>query len=209
MGDYPPCPPRCHHASPGSSPTLHDLSPATPAYSKCLPNSPAAAAPSGSMASIIQENPGRTAAAGHPSSPDHGSSPSLAPLHPQGSSPHLEGYHPVGYANSCSSASSSPVSQPSTPGGGGGESPFMQAYSPVQCQQQQQQAAGSTRAKGGSPGLLRGDDASPPAPAVTVKQEPQELDQMYLDDGESCSPLRGCRGQRGGRRPTDRPLDDE
>jgi hypothetical protein len=80
----------------------------------------------------------------------------------------------------------------------------MQAYSPVQGQQQA--AAGTTQAKGGSPGLLR-DDASPPAPAVTVKQEPQELDQMYLDDGESsrkppCVPLQKVEVRGQTQRPT-------
>lgn len=49
---------------------------------------------------------------------------------------------------------------------------MVQAYSPTQAQ-----------AAAGSPGLLH-EDASPPPMAITVKQEPQELDQMYLDDGE-------------------------
>lgn len=91
-------------------------------------------------------------------------------LHSQGSPNHLNspgthGYHAI-YANS--SPSSSPVSHPSTPI----DSPLLQAYSPTQAQ-----AAAS------SPTLLH-EDASPPPMAITVKQEPQELDQMYLDDGE-------------------------
>lgn len=99
-------------------------------------------------------------------------------LHSQGSPNHLNspgphGYNPI-YANS--SPSSSPVSHPSTPGGAV-ESPFVQAYSPSQA------AASSAPAGGSSPSLLR-EDSSPPSMAVTVKQEPQELDQMYLDDGE-------------------------
>lgn len=47
---------------------------------------------------------------------------------------------------------------------------MVQAYSPSQAQ-----VAAS------SPTLLP-EDASPPSMAITVKQEPQELDQMYLDD---------------------------
>lgn len=176
VGGYPPCPPR-HAAmpssSPSSSPTLHDLSPV--AYSKCLPNSPTHAAPPGPMVPPIQETPGRPNLA-HPASPDH-SSP-LGMLHSQGSPNHLNspgshGYHPI-YANS--SPSSSPVSHPSTPGGTA-ECPFVQAYSPSQAPA----AASSAQTGGSSPSLLP-EDASPP---VTVKQEPQELDQMYLDDGES------------------------
>lgn len=169
VGGYPPCPPR--HAAipstpPSSSPTLHDLSPV--AYSKCLPNSPTHAAPPGPVVPPIQENPGCPNLA-HPASPDHNSS--LGMLHSQGSPNHLNspgphGYHPI-YANS--SPSSSPVSLPSTPGCTA-ESPFVQAYSPSQ-------AAAS------SPSLVP-EDASPPSMAITVKQEPQELDQMYLDDGE-------------------------
>lgn len=92
-------------------------------------------------------------------------------LHSQGSPNHLNspgthGYNVI-YANS--SPSSSPISHPSTPGATA-ESPLVQAYSPAQ-------------AAAGSPGLLH-EDASPPPMAITVKQEPQELDQMYLDDGE-------------------------
>lgn len=171
VGGYPPCPP--HHVAmpstpPSSSPTLQDLSPL--AYSKCLPNSPSHAAPPGPMVPHIQETPGCPNLA-HPASPDHSSS--LGMLHSQGSPNHLNspgphGYHPI-YANS--SPSSSPVSHPSTPGGTA-ESPLVQAYSPSQAQ-----VAAS------SPSLLP-EDASPPSMAITVKQEPQELDQMYLDDGE-------------------------
>ncbi|XP_049903647.1 nuclear factor of activated T-cells, cytoplasmic 1-like isoform X2 [Epinephelus moara] len=176
VGGYAPCPPR-HAAmpssSPSSSPTLHDLSPV--AYSKCLPNSPTHAAPLGPAVPPIQETPGRPSLA-HPASPDHNSS--LGMLHSQGSPNHLNspgphGYHPI-YANS--SPSSSPVSHPSTPGATA-ESPFVQAYSPSQAQA----AASSAQTGGSSPSLLP-EDASPPSMAITVKQEPQELDQMYLDD---------------------------
>ncbi|XP_030015129.1 nuclear factor of activated T-cells, cytoplasmic 1-like isoform X2 [Sphaeramia orbicularis] len=174
VSGYSPCPPR-HAAmpssSPSSSPTLHDLSPM--AYNKCLPNSPTHAAPPGPVAPTIQENPGRPNLA-HPASPDH-SSP-LGMLHSQGSPNHLNspgphGYHHI-YANS--SPSSSPVSHPSTPGGAA-ESPFVQAYSPSHG------AANSAQAGGNSPSLLH-EDSSSPTVSITVKQEPQELDQMYLDD---------------------------
>ncbi|XP_075868891.1 nuclear factor of activated T-cells, cytoplasmic 1-like isoform X2 [Nelusetta ayraudi] len=169
VGGYPTCTP--HHVpmvstTPSSSPTLQDLSPL--AYTKCLPNSPNPAAPSGPMMPHIQETPGCPNLA-HPASPDHSST--LAVLQTQGSPNHLnspgpQGYHHI-YANS--SPSSSPVSHPSTPGGTA-ESPVVQAYSPSQAQ-----VAAS------SPTLLP-EDASPPSMAITVKQEPQELDQMYLDD---------------------------
>ncbi|KAM9723234.1 nuclear factor of activated T-cells, cytoplasmic 1-like isoform 2-T2 [Menidia menidia] len=141
VGGYPPCPPRraaMPPSSPGSSPTLHDLSPAAPP----VPETPA-------CPSLV-----------HPTSPDH--RPSLGMV----VSPGPHGYHPI-YANS--SPSSSPASLPSTPGGPA-ESPFVQAYSPGQAQ------------AGGSPPSLLPEDSSPPSLAVTVKQEPQELDQMYLDD---------------------------
>ncbi|XP_061572298.1 nuclear factor of activated T-cells, cytoplasmic 1-like [Cololabis saira] len=167
VGGYPPCPP--HHAvtvppsPPSSSPTLHDLSPV--AYGKCLPSSPTHAAPP------IPETLSGCPNLAHPTSPDHGSP--LGMLHSQGSPNHLNspgphGYHPV-YPNS--SPSSSPVSHPSTPGGPA-DAPFGQAFSPAQAQ-----AAG-----GGSPPSLLPEDDSPPSGAITVKQEPQELDQVYLDD---------------------------
>ncbi|XP_041845161.1 nuclear factor of activated T-cells, cytoplasmic 1-like isoform X2 [Melanotaenia boesemani] len=176
VGGYPPCPP-CHAAiplsSPSSSPTLHDLSPV--AYSKCLPNSPTNAAPPGTGVPPVQETPGCPTLT-HSTSPDHNSS--MGMLHSHSSPNHLNspaphGYHPI-YANS--SPSSSPVSHPSTPSGPA-ESPFVQAYSPGQVQT----AVSSTQA-GGSPPSLLPEDASPPSMAITIKQEPQELDQMYLDD---------------------------
>lgn len=85
-----------------------------------------------------------------------------------------------------SSSSSSPVSQPSTPGTGP-DTPF----SPTHCMTPTPPVSSS-----GSPVVQqhpkvpeRGrsslqEDGSPPALAVSIKQEPQELDQMYLDDGE-------------------------
>ncbi|CAB1333615.1 unnamed protein product, partial [Coregonus sp. 'balchen'] len=179
VGGYPSCPP-CHGSigsmpasSPSSSPTLHDLSPV--AYPKCLSTSPTHAH-TGPLAFTIQETPGqRVVSLIHPSSPDHAP---LGMLHSQGSSPHHlgspgpHGYHTL-YPNS--SPSSSPGSHPSTPGGAA-ESPFAQAppYSPTQGQSQ-------TQARSSPPSLLP-EDASPPSLAVTVKREPQDLDQMYLDD---------------------------
>ncbi|KAK5617999.1 hypothetical protein CRENBAI_023632 [Crenichthys baileyi] len=171
VGGYPPCPP-CHAAmppsSPSSSPTLHDLSPVP--YNKCLPNSPTHVTPPGSVVPRIQETP-CCPNLPHPSSPDHNSS--LAMLHSQGS-PDPLGYHHSIYANS--SSSSSPVSDPSTPGGPA-ETPFFQTYSPSQAE-----ASGNLAQAAGNPPSLLTEDTSPPSTAITIKQEPQELDQMYLDD---------------------------
>ncbi|KAI4810600.1 hypothetical protein KUCAC02_013538 [Chaenocephalus aceratus] len=144
------------------------------AYSKCFPNSPDHAAPPGPVVTPIQETSGRPNLA-HPASPDHNSP--LGMLHSQGSPNHLNSPGPHGYHTiyDSSSPSSSPVSQPSTPGGTE-DSPFVQAYSP---------GPGQTHTGESSPSLLTDDDASPPSMAITVKREPQELDQMYLDDGNS------------------------
>uniref|UniRef100_A0A8C6SLR5 Nuclear factor of activated T cells 1 n=1 Tax=Neogobius melanostomus TaxID=47308 RepID=A0A8C6SLR5_9GOBI len=65
------------------------------------------------------------------------------------------------------SPSSSPTSHPSTPGG-----PVESPFGPVSSQNGEN-----------SPSILH-EDSSPPTLPVTIKQEPQELDQMYLDDGE-------------------------
>ncbi|XP_061676013.1 nuclear factor of activated T-cells, cytoplasmic 1-like isoform X1 [Syngnathoides biaculeatus] len=175
-GGFPPCPSlnaAIPSSSPNSSPTLHDLSPV--AFSKCLPTSPTHAAPSGQMVTTFQEN-GRPILT-HPASPDQGSP--LGMLQTQGSPSHLNSpgthvFHPT-YANS--SPSSSPASHASTPSGNA-ESPFIQAYSPSHGRA----AATSAQAGGNSPSLLH-EELSPPT--ITVKQEPQELDQMYLDDDDS------------------------
>ncbi|XP_020793084.2 nuclear factor of activated T-cells, cytoplasmic 1-like [Boleophthalmus pectinirostris] len=151
------CPPRhttITPSPPSSSPTLHDLTPM--AYNKCLPNSPT----HGPLMSSIHEN------LNHPASPDHSSS--LTMLQSQGSpNHHLNSPGPHGYSHiyPSSSPSSSPVSHPSTPGGPA-ESPF----GPVSSQNGEN-----------SPTLLHEDSSSSSIP-VTIKQEPQELDQMYLDD---------------------------
>lgn len=173
VGGYPSCPP--HHAamppsSPSSSPTLHDLSPV--AYNKCLPNSPTHAAPPGTVIPPIQETP-CCPNLPHPTSPDLNSS--LA-MHQSQASPSSLGYHHSMYANS--SSSSSPLSHPSTPGGPA-ETPFIQVYSPSQAEA----SVSSGQATGSPPSLLT-EDTSPPSMDITIKQEPQELDQMYLDDGE-------------------------
>ncbi|XP_068189988.1 nuclear factor of activated T-cells, cytoplasmic 1 isoform X2 [Antennarius striatus] len=80
------------------------------------------------------------------------------------------------------SSSSTPTSQPSTPTDG--------PFSPIHCVTpappvgdraspgaQQQQPKGSERGR-----VTLQVDGSPPMLAVSIKQEPQELDQMYLDD---------------------------
>lgn len=160
VGSYSPCPP-CPTAipcsSPGSSPKLHDLSPVP--FPKCLSSSPTHPTMPVGVASLrdTPTHPGLTL----PSSPDH---TSLTMPHPQGS-PHLSSpsYHPL-YPSS--SPSSSPNSHPSTPGATA-ESPYLPPFGP----------------RGSPPSLL--EDSSSPALSVTIKQEPQELDQMYLDDGRS------------------------
>ncbi|XP_036412274.1 nuclear factor of activated T-cells, cytoplasmic 1-like isoform X1 [Colossoma macropomum] len=161
VGGYSPCPPRptampC--SSPGSSPKLHDLSPVP--FPKCLSSSPTHSTMPGNVASL-QDTPTHPSLA-LPSSPDH---TSLTMPHPQGS-PHLSSpsYHPL-YPSS--SPSSSPTSHPSTPGAAA-ESPYLPPF-------------GSAQPRG-SPSSLLAEDSSSPALSVTIKQEPQELDQMYLDD---------------------------
>uniref|UniRef100_A0AAV2MB74 RHD domain-containing protein n=1 Tax=Knipowitschia caucasica TaxID=637954 RepID=A0AAV2MB74_KNICA len=137
---------------PSSSPTLHDLTPL--AYSKCLSNSPT----HGPLMSSIHENPIHL---NHPASPDQSS---VTMLQSQGSpNNHLNSPHSYSHIYPSSSPSSSPTSLPSTPGGAA-ESPF-----------------GSSPNGENSPTLLHDDSSSSSIP-VTVKQEPRELDQMYLDD---------------------------
>lgn len=146
-------------SSPSSSTELHDLSPVP--FPKCLSNSPTHSTLPGGMAPM--QDPPTHHGLALPSSPDPAS---LTMHHPQGS-PHLgsPSYHPL-YPNS--SPSSSPTSHPSTPGAAT-ESPYLATF-------------GSAQPRGSPPTLLADDHASPALP-ITVKQEPQELDQMYLDDG--------------------------
>ncbi|XP_042291725.1 nuclear factor of activated T-cells, cytoplasmic 1 isoform X1 [Thunnus maccoyii] len=152
-------------SSPSASPKLHDLSP--PPFSKCLSAGPAV------------QHPGPQSPIPHVSiiqeTPGRYQPPNLYPP---------------------SSASSSPASQPSTPGTGP-EAPF----SPAHCMTPQP-VSGST-----SPGAQqhpkvpeRGrsslqEDGSPPSLAVSIKQEPQELDQMYLDDDAQKVKARSNRGE--------------
>ncbi|XP_030638992.1 nuclear factor of activated T-cells, cytoplasmic 1-like [Chanos chanos] len=176
LGGYPSCPPRnsaVPTSSPSSSPKLHDLSPVP--FPKCLSSSPTQHHPMQAVASL-QDTPSHPSLA-LPSSPDH--STSLTMLHPQGS-PHLSSpaYQPL-YPSS--SPSSSPNSHPSTPGAAA-ESPFIPTFSPAQ------PAPPSSTQTRGSPTSLLPEDSSPPTLPVTIKQEPQELDQIYLDDAHTpCS----------------------
>ncbi|KAI4893504.1 hypothetical protein NFI96_006724 [Prochilodus magdalenae] len=84
------------------------------------------------------------------------------------------------------SASSSPGSHPSTPGSAP-ELVFSPgqslAHSPVSSEAP---ALPKAPARNGSSPLLQ-DEGAPPMLAVSIKQEPQELDQMYLDDGYPSS----------------------
>ncbi|KAJ8353999.1 hypothetical protein SKAU_G00215660 [Synaphobranchus kaupii] len=173
VGGYP-------SSSPTSSPKLHDLSPT--AYPKCLSGGQshhAGMQPALPGAPAIQETPGRPMGM-HPGSPDHAP---LVMLPPQ-MAPHLgspgtggcsHGYRPPAlYPNG--SPASSPVSHPSTP-----ETPFAPAYSPPQAPPTASPHLTAIPTRSSPPVLLR-EDSSPPTLAVTVKQEPQELDQMYLDD---------------------------
>ncbi|XP_062843779.1 nuclear factor of activated T-cells, cytoplasmic 1-like [Trichomycterus rosablanca] len=162
VAGYAPCQPRpapIHCSSPGSSPKLHDLSPVP--FNKCLSNSPTNSTMHGGMPVSIQDPPTHTGLA-MPSSPE---STTLTMPHPQGS-PHLgsPSYHTL-YPSS--SPSSSPASQPSTPGATA-ESPYLPGF-------------GSAQTIGSPTAMLAEEHASPEMP-VTIKQEPQELDQMYLDD---------------------------
>ncbi|KAJ4927679.1 hypothetical protein JOQ06_015482 [Pogonophryne albipinna] len=139
------------------SPKLHDLSP--PPFSKCLPGGPALQPPGQQSpvphVSIIQETPGRY----------------QPPI-----------LYPPSSCSSSSSSSSPPTSQASTPTDG--------PFSPALClTPAPQPGSGNTSPAAQQhpkvPQRGRGslqEDGSPPPLAVSIKQEPQELDQMYLDD---------------------------
>lgn len=182
VGGYP-------SSSPSSSPKIHDRSPA--AYPKCLSGGQSHHAIPGVPA--IQEASSRQMGV-HPGSPDHAP---LVMLQPQ-VAPHLSspgtggcshGYRPPAlYPNG--SPASSPASHPSTPGAGP-ETPFAPAYSPPQAPPTTSPHLTPVAARSSPPALLR-EESSPPTLAVTVKQEPQELDQMYLDDGESWELAHDC-----------------
>lgn len=118
-----------------------------------------------------------------PSSPTPSSTPSTTPqlqdLLPSPFTPHVSiiqeapgRYPPLGL-NPPANSSASPTSQASTPND--------IAFPPSHC---------TTVSGASSPGAQRHPkgpgkrDSSLPTLAVNIKQEPQELDQMYLDDGE-------------------------
>ncbi|XP_053718210.1 nuclear factor of activated T-cells, cytoplasmic 1 [Synchiropus splendidus] len=139
--------------SPNASPKLHDLSP--PPFSKCL------------SGSVAVQHLGTPSPVPHVSiiqeTPGCYQSPALFPP---------------------SSASSSPVSQPSTPGAGPEAS-----FSPNHCVAPPQPVSGNSSPVAAAHPKVpdRGrshlqEDSSSSALAVSIKQEPQELDQMYLDD---------------------------
>ncbi|XP_065144927.1 nuclear factor of activated T-cells, cytoplasmic 1 [Paramisgurnus dabryanus] len=141
-------------SSPSTSPTLQDLSPPH-LPTKCLPagSNLGPQSPTIPHVSAIQPTPGR---------------------YPQ----------PILYPTG--SASSSPGSHPSTPNSAP-ELPFTPNHGLTQSQATSEApvlAAQITKgpARGGSSPLLQEEEETPTMLAVSIKQEPQELDQMYLDD---------------------------
>ncbi|XP_069051073.1 nuclear factor of activated T-cells, cytoplasmic 1 isoform X2 [Lepisosteus oculatus] len=166
-------------SSPSSSPKLHDLSPS--AYSKCLSggqNQLASLQQPTAGVATIQEVPSRSVVV-HPSSPDQSS---LIMLQPQVSQ-HLNGSCSHGFQQPTlcpNSPSSSPVPSAAQ------EPSYAQAYSPPQPVAMGQplpktQRNGSPTEQPGPLPLLQEESSQHSLP-VTVKQEPQDLDQMYLDD---------------------------
>ncbi|XP_072561542.1 nuclear factor of activated T-cells, cytoplasmic 1 isoform X2 [Paramormyrops kingsleyae] len=172
LGGYMPCAQRhvTVPSSPSSSPRLHDLSVAS--YPKCLSAGPPQ--PPGLQPSLPGVSPGATP----------GSLCPLVMLQPQATSQlsGSSGGRPHGYRRSAvypdSSPASSPTSHPSTPSTAP-EVPFGVAYSPPRPPSTLDPV--TPPAGNGSSALMQGADR-PPALPVSVKQEPQELDQMYLDD---------------------------
>ncbi|RXN01181.1 Nuclear factor of activated T-cells, cytoplasmic 1 [Acipenser ruthenus] len=168
-----------------SSPKLHDLSPST--YTKCNANTghsqlaslqqPTAGVPT------IQEVPNRSVVV-HPNSPDQSS---LIMLQSQVSQ-HLSsncshGYQQTLYPNSPSSSLVPSAAQ---------EPLYVQTYSPPHpsvpmgqqpLQLKKAQQNGSPTNQSGSLPLVQEENSQTSLPVI-VKQEPQELDQMYLDDGK-------------------------
>ncbi|KAF3834283.1 hypothetical protein F7725_025487 [Dissostichus mawsoni] len=140
------------------SPKLHDLS--LPPFSKCLPGGPALQPPGQQSpvphVSIIQETPGAT-------SPPSSTLPAVAP-------PLLLLLPPTSQASTPTDGPFSPALclTPAPQPGSGNTSPAAQQHPKVP-----QRGRGSLQ-----------EDGSPPPLAVSIKQEPQELDQMYLDDGQ-------------------------
>ncbi|XP_041104486.1 nuclear factor of activated T-cells, cytoplasmic 1-like isoform X2 [Polyodon spathula] len=159
-----------------SSPKLHDLSPST--YTKYTGHSPLASLQQPTVGvPTIQEVPNRSVVV-HPNSPDQSS---LIMLQSQVSQ-HLSsncshGYQQTLYPNS---PTSSPVPSAAQ------ETLYGQTYSPPHPslpmgQLKKTQQNGSPTNQPGSLLLLQEENSQTSLPVV-VKQEPQELDQMYLDD---------------------------
>ncbi|XP_066572150.1 nuclear factor of activated T-cells, cytoplasmic 1 isoform X2 [Amia ocellicauda] len=167
-------------SSPSSSPKLHDIS--SSAYSKCISGGQSQLDTSiqqgTSGVATIQEVHTRSVVV-PPNSPDQSS---LLLLQPQVSQ-HLtsscsHGYQqPTVYPNSPSSSPVPPAAQ---------EPSYTEPYSPPQPvamgqRLQKAQQNGSPTEQPGPVVLLHEENSQSSLP-VTVKQEPQELDQMYLDD---------------------------
>ncbi|XP_048882797.1 nuclear factor of activated T-cells, cytoplasmic 1-like isoform X1 [Brienomyrus brachyistius] len=162
-------PPKPYYGPQGLSPMMHaDPSPCLAGgYPACQQRHGGAVPPSSPSSSPTLHDLTPTAyprclPAGR--SPDH-AVPALLPV-AQAGSPHGYNLPPLFSAGSPVSSSPSPASHPSTPGLAP-EGPFA--------------PPATTLARKTPPALLT-DSATPPALPVTIKQEPQELDQMYLDD---------------------------
>ncbi|XP_051526672.1 nuclear factor of activated T-cells, cytoplasmic 1-like [Myxocyprinus asiaticus] len=96
------------------------------------------------------------------------------------------GRYPLSILYPTGSTVSSPGSHPSTPNSAP-ELPFTPSHSLTQSQATSEASALAaqiikTPLRGGSSPLLQEEGAAPTMLAVSIKQEPQELDQMYLDD---------------------------
>ncbi|XP_053322095.1 nuclear factor of activated T-cells, cytoplasmic 1 isoform X6 [Spea bombifrons] len=169
-------------SSPNSSPKLHDLS--TSAYNKCSGHTQLGIQQPLGGVPTIQEVPRSIVV--HPSSPDQSSHIMLQPqvsLHQSSSCP--IGYQQTVYPNSPSSPVPSITQEPS----------YLQPCSPThssvmgqpQHQQQKVQRNESPTNQPLSLPELHEDSNHNLAPIpVTIKREPEELDQLYLDDGK-CS----------------------
>ncbi|KAG8442286.1 hypothetical protein GDO86_011183 [Hymenochirus boettgeri] len=182
-------------SSPNSSPKLHDLS--ASAYNKCISNPShnqlGLQQPTGGVPTI-QEVPRSIVV--HPSSPDQSSHIMLQPqvsLHQSSSCP--LGFQQTVYPNSPSSPVPSITKEPS----------YLQPCSPThsavmgqpQHQQQKVQRNESPHSQPLSLPELHEDSNHNLAPIpVTIKREPEELDQLYLDDVFN-KPHANCRAQKG------------
>lgn len=143
-------------SSPSTSPKLQDLSP--PHLSnKCL-------------------------SAGSNLSPQSPMVPHVSTIQP------TPGRYPQSILYSTGSNASSPGSHPSTPNSAP-ELPFTPSHSLTQPQATNEASALTAQitkgpVRSGSSPLLQKETDPPSMLAVSIKQEPQELDQMYLDDGK-------------------------